>query len=166
MTRKAVRHALADWLNAAEIKGLDRVHPGPLYEVPWEQHQSDPTHMCQGWILVPRYRRDRIAGGNPLANGAPTGQKNVVATVRLVLFFRSTDPSGWLDAQDQFDDVTADVTSQLEAGARVAGRPDLFVSVGEYIGIDQQNDEPVALNGGTMQAEATITFEVDEVINA
>jgi hypothetical protein len=157
VSRKLVRHVTADWLAAAQIPGLDKVHEGKLPEIPWANHGAG-SYLCQAEVVVARRREVRLSLGNP-------GQKNPTSTVQLIVWFQSTDPD-WLDAQDAMDDITEAILGQLRNGHDL-GRADVILAAGEYqAGITQDDQEPVALNGGIMQAVCVITFEVEEVINA
>lgn len=160
MSRKLVRHAIADWVTAAQIPGLDKVWPGKVPEIPWSNYGSG-SYLCQAYVLIGRRRSGRIALGGPTS-----GQKCVTSSAVIIVWFRSTDPD-WLDAQDAMDDLTLAIIEQLQAGGRTLGRGDAISEAGEYeAGISQVDDEPEALDGGIMQAVCQIMFEVDEVITA
>lgn len=163
MSRKLIRAAAAAWIEAAQIEGLDKVHPGVLQEIPWAEHGSDPTYSCQATVFVKPRRETRIAGGG---TGPPNGQKMITSGVLVRLWFRSTD-ADWLANQDRFDDITEAVIQQIRAGGRTLGQtPDRILSAGEFdAGIVQDDDEPVSDNGGTFFATCAIRFETDEVIN-
>jgi hypothetical protein len=167
MSRKLVRHAAADWLTAAQIPGLDHVHPGKVKEIPWANYGTGSSaHMCQAYVLVDRRPEVRLAGGSPGSTGQPpNGQKEITSTVRVVVWFRSTDPD-WLTAQDELDDITEAMLEQLRF-TRTLGRPDVILAAGEFsAGIVQQDDEPEADDGGVMFARCTISFQTKEVINS
>lgn len=160
MSRKLIRHLTADWIEAAQIPGLDKVHPGKLKDIPWVNYGSG-SNVCQAEVMVERRPDKRIALGGPT-----NGQKEINSQVRIIVWFRSTLPD-WLEAQDDFDDITESIVQQIRAGGRVLGRPDVVVEAGEGAAqIVQSDDEPVALNGGIMQAVCEILFEVKEVINS
>jgi hypothetical protein len=160
VSRKLIRHVTADWFNAANIPGLDMVHPGTMREIPWANHGSG-ANLCQAEVLVGRRPDKRIALGGP-----KSGQKEINSQITLRIWFRSTN-TDWLEAQDDFDDITEAIVKQLRAGGRVLGRPDAVVSAGEFgQGIVQSDEEPVALDGGAMQARCEVLFEVTEVINS
>lgn len=163
MSRQLVRHAAADWLNAANIPGLDHVYPAKPLEMLWGEYASgNSEHMCQAYVHVPRRPERRLAGGGPTP---PQGQKEINSSVILTVWFRSTDPD-WLAAADEFDGITEAIIQQLRYG-RTLGRPDDISSAGEFeAGIGQQNDEPFADDGGVMFASCVITFQVTEVINS
>jgi len=160
MSRKLVRHAAADWFNAAQIPGLDYVYPGKPREINWANYGSG-TNLCQAWVFIAPRREHRIAYG-----GDNSGEKEINSLARLVVTFRSTN-SDWLEAQDDMDDITESIVEQLRAGGRKLGRPDVVLSAGEFeAGIEQDDDEPVALAGGIMQAVCVIAFEITEIINS
>lgn len=168
MSRKLVRHTLAEWLSAAQIPGLDHVYPGKPQEILWGAYATGgSSHLCQAYIIVSRRRETRIAGGEAdVLTQRPQGQKEITSTVTIVVFFRSTDPD-WLAAQDTYDDITEAMTQQLRGGGRALGRPDVIIAAGEFAaGIEQQDDEPEALDGGVMQTACGITLEVKEIINS
>jgi hypothetical protein len=162
MSRKLLRKAAAAWIEAAQIEGLDVVHPGILQEIPWAEHSSDPTYSCQATVFIRPRKELRIAGGGPT-----NGQKMITSGAVVTLWFRSADGSDWLGAQDRFDDICEDVIRQIRAGGRTLGQtPDRILSAGEFeAGIAQNNAEPVADNGGVLFARCDISFEIDEVIN-
>lgn len=167
MSRKLVRHATADWFEAAQIPGLDHVYPGKPLEILWADYATGSSaHMCQAYVLIDRRPEVRLAGGSPGGNGqAPNGQKEIHSQVRVTVWFRSTDPD-WLEAQDEFDDIVEAMIHQLRV-TRTLGRPDVILSAGEFsAGIVQQNEEPDADEGGVMFAGCTISFQATEVINS
>jgi hypothetical protein len=160
MSRKLVRHAAADWFNAAQIPGLDHVYPGKPKEILWAKYSSG-TNLCQAWLFLGPRREQRIAYG-----GDESGEKEINSLAHLIVTFRSSNPD-WLEAQDDMDDVTESLVEQLRAGGRKLGRPDVVLSAGEFeAGIEQQDEEPVAVNGGLMQAVCVIVFEITEIINS
>ncbi len=162
MSRRLTRHALADWLEAAQIEGLDKVHAGIMYSIPWDEHGSGSEYSCQAVVNIRPRRETRIAGGGL---GPPNGQKMITSGAEVRIYFRSADPD-WLAAQDAFDDICEAIVKQIRAGGRTLGRPDDILSAGEFeAGIVQDNAEPAADAGGVMFASCQVRFEIQEVIN-
>lgn len=167
MSRRLVRTALADWLSAAQITGLERVERALVQFQPPRFTSGSTLIKARGYVLLDsraRGREKRIAMAGP-----NDGQKQIDHTATVVLHFWSPLPSsddGWLTAQDGFDDVLEAVLEQIRNG-RTLGRPGPILQAGEGpFGMDWQITEPVSLNGGTIGATGEVTFQITEIINS
>lgn len=168
MSRRLIRTALAQWLTAAEITGLEEVERGLVQFQPPRFTAGSSLFKARGYVLLDsrgRGREKRIAMAGPTG-----GQIQIDHLATVVLHFWSPLPSsneGWLEAQDEFDDIFDAVLWQIRSGGRTLGRSDVILQAGEGpYGKDQQVSEPVALNGGTIGSVAETSFKITEIINS
>lgn len=164
MSRAIVRQAIADWLNAVAIDGLDEVKAGKV-QVQAPQIRADGSpYRGLAYVLLGVHganHEERIAMG-----GAYSGVKQIDYAATLMLHQWSAD-NDWITAQLAFDDTIDAVKGRIREGGRTLGRPDDILQAGEWtVGIDDQSTEPVALNGGTLYVVTEIYFQVTEVITA
>ena len=155
MTRKLVRHAVAEWLAAGQIPGLDRVDRAKVeYTIPTIR-AGTPRNRCYSYLLLSRDHEARISFG---------GEKQIDYRAVLVLHFWSVN-SDWLAVQDDLDDVIDGVKAQIRAGGHQLGRPDAILQAGEWTtGIEANPTEPISIVGGLIYSVCPITFEVPEII--
>lgn len=160
MSRTVVRYAVAQWLTAAEIYGLDKVLPAqPQVNQPSTTPQ-DTNHRCNAVVMLPTYQENRLSMGGPYS-----GDKEANYTAEIALNFWGNDVD-WVCCQDAFDELIEGILKQLRAGGRTLGRPDVILQAGEWTtGIHVQQSEPVPYDGGSYMQTAVITFEVTEILS-
>ena len=155
--RTVVRRAIADWINAAGIPGL-QVYPGML-AIDDDEIDSSANAVCHGYVHLPNDDESRLAMGGPYS-----GVKENDFDIDLVLKYWSSNED-WLSCQEDFDRIIWFVKAQLRTGGRTLGRPDVVLTAGEWTpGIKVQQSEPVAVNGSTYFQHAVIAFQVTEIL--
>lgn len=155
MSRKLVRRAVAEWLQAAQIPGLDCVDRAKkLYDPPTIRAGS-PRNRCNSYVLLGKGHEGRIAFG---------GEKQIDYRTALVLHFWSVN-TDWEAAQDDLDDLIDAVKAQIRSGGHQLGRPADILQAGEWkAGIDDDPTEPVSIGGGLIYVVCPVIFEVTEII--
>ena len=162
--RRLVRTAVANWLTAQHIQGLDHVYRSRPPEVTFAEYVTGTSaYRCQAYVFLPDDDEKRYTLTGPVL---PTG-KIIHYRVVLELWHRVYEISedDWADAEDDYDRIIDAVKDCLRAGGRQLGRPDVVFSIGEYMqGIQTRHDLPVMLEGGTSQRNGTVMFEVTQTI--
>jgi hypothetical protein len=157
VSRAAVRSALAQWLQAAEI--FDDVRRGKVNWQPPTIPAGSPKYRCNAYVLLSNAHESRLAMGGPTS-----GVKEIDYTAHVVMHFWSIDPD-WETAQDQFDQIIDELKAQIRTGGRTLGRPDVVFQAGEWtFGIDDQVSEPVTFAGSGMTQAASVSLEITELI--
>lgn len=157
MSRVAVRSALAQWLQAADI--FDDVRRAKVVWQPPTFPAGSPSYRCNAYVLLASAHESRIAMGGPT-----DGMKEIDYTAHVVMHFWSIDPD-WEAAQDQFDQIIDALKEQIRSGGRTLGRPDVVFQAGEWtFGIDDQVTEPVTIAGGQMTQVGSVSLEITELI--
>lgn len=162
--RRLVRTALAQWLTAQRIQGLDHVYRSQPPMTALELYRTGtPTYSCQAWIRLPGDEEKRLAFTGPVL---PTG-KIIHYVVDLEVRHRSYEPGelDWADDEDDYDRIFEALKDCLRAGGRQIGRADAVVSVGEYHdGLRGRHGEPEAVEGGAVERAGVLSFTVTQVI--
>lgn len=154
-----MRYAVAQWLTAAQIYGLDAVYSSTDQVDTVTITGQDPDHRCIATVHLPAYQENRLSMGGPYS-----GDKEANYTVELILNFWANDVD-WIASQDAFDDLIELILKQLRSGGRTLGRPDVVLQAGEWTtGIHVSQSEPTAMDGGQFSQSASVTFEVTEIL--
>lgn len=165
--RRLVREAVAEWITAQHVGGLQRVWSaaqGPD-RVDWEAvavGTGDPR--CQATVTIPRVSESRTAGTGPTNPGGKTAHYDV----ELELQYLSALPMEWADAIDDFDRIVDAVKDCVRARGRDLGRPDVILQAGEWPkdgSITDEVDEPVNIDGG-IYITGTVYFTVSQYMQA
>lgn len=162
--RRAVRTAIATWLTAQHIQGLDHVYRSRPPEVDFTEYVTGTSqYRCNAYVWLPDDEETRYVLTGPVL---PTGKLIHYAAI-LEFWHRVYEISegDWDDAEDDYDRIIDAVKDCIRGGGRQLGRPDIVFSVGEYrTGIVSQHEQPVMLDGGTAQRTGTLRFEVTQTI--
>lgn len=162
-SRRMVRTALAQWLMAQRIQGLDHVYRSqPPMKALEEYRTGASAYSCQAWIKLPQDDEDRLVKTGPVL---PTG-KIIHYQVQLEIWHRSYEPGelNWADDEDDYDRIYEALKDCLRAGGRTIGRPEAIVSVGEFQhGLQGQHAEPEPVDGA-VDRTGTLSFIVTQVI--
>jgi hypothetical protein len=163
--RKLVRTALAEWLTAQRIRGLQAVWAavqGPD-RVDWEAVAvgvSGPR--CQALIRIPRATEAREA----LTGPGNFGGKMVHYETELELHYLSGLPDDWEAAQDDYDRIVDALKDCLRGAGRDLARPEVVLQVGEYpreASITDDHDDPIDSDGG-IYITGTLSFTVSQYL--
>lgn len=161
--RRLMRTALAQWLTAARIQGLDHVYRSQPPEAALDRYRTGAAaYSCQVWFRLPDDDEKRYALTGPVL---PTG-KIIHYQVELTMWHRSYEPGelDWADDEDDYDRLYEALKDTLRAGGRQIGRPDAVLSVGEYRdGLHGTHAEPVDVDGA-VDRECTLAFWITQVI--
>jgi hypothetical protein len=162
--RRLVRTAIANWITAQHIQGLDHVYRSKPPEVSFTDYVTGTAaYRCNAYVFLPSDEETRYVLTGPVL---PTG-KLIHYRAELEVWHRVYEMSeqDWDDAEDDYDRIIDAVKDCLRAGGRQLGRPDVVFSVGEYRqGIMTEHAPPVILDGGTAQRNGTVIFEVTQTI--
>lgn len=162
--RRLMRTAIATWLTAQHIPGLDHVYRARPPEVTFTEYETGTSqYRCQAFVSIPDDKETRLVVTGPVL---PTG-KQIHYAAELEIWHRVYELSelDWADAEDDYDRIVDAVKDCLRAAGRQLGRPDAVFSVGEFQeGIVSRHDPPVLLDGGTAQRSGTIRFQVTQFI--
>lgn len=162
-SRRLMRTALAQWLTAQRIQGLDHVYRSVPPTTALELYRTGvSTYSCQAWIKLPTDKEERLVKTGPVL---PTG-KIVHYDVELEIWHRSYEPSeqDWADDEDDYDRIYEALKDCLRADGRTAGRPDVIVQIGEFGGISGHHSEPETVEGGAVDRSGVLAFTVTQVI--
>jgi hypothetical protein len=161
--RRLVRTALAQWLMAQRIQGLDHVYRSRPPEAALDLYRNGAApYSCQAWITMPSDGEERLVKTGPIL---PTG-KIIHYTVRLEIWHKSYEPgeNDWADDEDDYDRIYDALKDCLRAGGRQIGRGDAIVSVGEFReGLAGQHGEPEE-DDGAVERNGALSFIVTQVI--
>lgn len=162
--RRLVRTAVANWLTAQHIQGLDHVYRSRPPEVSFTEYVTgDSAYRCQAYVVIPEDAEQRLAFTGPVL---PTG-KLIHYRVQIEFWHRVYEISelDWDDAEDDYDRIIDSVKDALRAAGRQLGRPDVVLAAGENrAGIATRHELPELLDGGTSQRNGTVAFEVAQYI--
>lgn len=161
--RRLVRTALAQWLTAQRIQGLDHVYRAQPPETALDRYRNGAAaYSCQAWFKVRSDSEQRLVKSGPVL---PTG-KIVHYGVDLEIWHKSYSPGeeDWADDEDDYDRIYEAIKDALRAAGRTAGRPDALVSIGEFReGLAGQHADPVEDNGA-VERSGVLSFVVTQVI--
>lgn len=162
-SRRMVRTALAQWLMAQRIQGLDHVYRSRPPEAALDLYRTgDAAYSCQAWIKLPKDSEQRLVKTGPLL---PTG-KIIHYNVDLEIWHKSYVPGelDWADDEDDYDRIYDALKDCLRAGGRQIGRPDAIVTVGEFReGLDGTHGDPEE-NNGAVERSGVLSFTVTQVV--
>lgn len=158
--RRFVRWVIQQWLSAAQIRGLDRVHRSmPVPDIDFGAHEAGgPDTSCHVAIQVPRVVEERTAQVGPINAGGRILHCDVV----LRFFHVTWDASRSELGEDDYDRIVDAVKDQLRGRGRDLGRPDVVLSAGEWpreSAFEEDHDEPVF--DGTIQRRGELRLNVD-----
>lgn len=162
--RRAIRRALAAWLTAQHIQGLDHVYSSRPPEVDFTEYVTGTSSFrCDAYVFLASDEETRLTLTGPVL---PTGKiihyRAVFEVWHRVYELGDQD---WADAEDDYDRIIEAIKDGLRAQGRTAGRPELIFSLGEFrSGITTQHALPEMLDGGTAQRNGTVEFEVTQTI--
>lgn len=161
--RRLVRTALAQWLTAQRIQGLDHVYRSRPPETALDLYRNGAApYSCQAWIKIPRDGEGRLVKTGPVL---PTG-KIIHYSVILEIWHKSYEPGelDWADDEDDYDRIYDALKDCLRAGGRQIGRGDAIVTVGEFReGLAGDHADPVEDNGA-VERSGVLSFVVTQVI--
>lgn len=165
--RKLVRYAIAEWIEAQRIQGLDTVHrtdPGPD-KIQWDDAAlSTGDYHAQLTVALPSDDEDRLAYTGP----TDPGGKLVHYSVELGLYHLGGEPDSWLESEDDYDRIVERLKDAVRGRGRDLGRPDVILQVGEYprtSGISTDHEPAVAVAGaGGIFRRGTIRFTVSQYL--
>lgn len=161
--RRLVRTAIAQWLMAQRIQGLDHVYRSRPPEAALDRYRTGAApYSCQAWIRLPADVEERLVKTGPIL---PTG-KIIHYTAVLEIWHKSYEPGeyDWADDEDDYDRIYDALKDCLRAAGRTAGRPEAIVSIGEFReGLAGQHGDPEEDNGA-VERNGTLTFVVTQVI--
>jgi len=162
--RRLVRTALAQWLMAQRIQGLDHVYRSQPPTAALELYRTgEATYSCQAWVTIPDDGEGRYVQTGPVL---PTG-KIIHYSVVLEIWHRSYEPSeqDWADDEDDYDRIYDGLKDCLRAGGRQIGRPEALLSVGEFReGLAGRHGGPETVEGGAVDRAGSLSFIVTQVI--
>ena len=162
-SRRLMRTALAQWLMAQRIQGLDHVYRSVPPETALELYRTgESTYSCQAWVKLPTDREGRLAQVGPVL----TTGKIIHYEVELEIWHRSYVPGekDWADDEDDYDRIYEALKDCLRGSNRTVGRPDAIVQVGEHGGITGHHAEPETTQNGAVDRTGTLSFTVTQVI--
>lgn len=165
--RRLARTVIQQWITAQAIAGVDRVHRSPQVpdRIEWEAGPDDSRDFrAQVAINLRRASEDRAAYTGP----TDPGGKMINHDVELTIYHRSDVQSDQDEAQDDYDRVVDGLKDALRGTGRDFGRPDVFLSAGEYPrqgGITDDHDDPVMDYGGVLRL-GTISFTVHQYLQS
>lgn len=162
-SRALMRRALANWLTAQRIQGLDKVYRSEPPEVALERYRTGGAqYSCQAWVIFPSDDETRLTLTGPTL---PTG-KIVHYEVALEIWHRSYEPGelDWADDEDDYDRIYEAIKDSLRAGGRQLGRPDAVFQVGEFQGIRGEHERPMPTEGGAVDRSGMVHFVITQVI--
>jgi len=161
--RRLVRTALAQWLTAQRIGGLDHVYRSQPPDAALDRYRNGAAaYSCQAWIRLPDDDEKRLVMTGPVL---PTG-KIIHYLVHLIIWHRSYEPGelDWADDEDDYDRIFDGIKDALRAGGRQLGRPEVVLSAGEYReGLRGKHAEPELVDGA-VDREGVLSFYVTQVV--
>lgn len=161
--RRLMRTALAQWLTAQRIAGLDHVYRSqPPQEALERYRNGQASYSCQAWVRLSEDEEKRLVMTGPVL---PTG-KIIHYEVELSIWHRSYEPGeqDWADDEDDYDRIVEALKDCLRADGRQLGRPEAVFSVGEYHeGIRGRHAEPETVDGA-VDRTGVLSFVITQVI--
>lgn len=163
--RKGVRYAVKDWFDALRIPGVGHIYPGMENVLHFEDHPSGGGHPdCECLVLIDLAEdlesREAYTGpDNP-------GGKMIFYRIELEIHHRGNNADDWAGAHDDYDRIIDAFKSGLRAEGRNLGRPDVYLTAGEYprgSTISVQSD-PVADSNGVAVRRGIISFQVTQYL--
>lgn len=148
--RELVSVALAEWMAAQHIGGLQAVQPTPRgpARVDWEEYAVGVGGpRCQVVLSIPRASEARVAGVGPTNAGGKLAHYEVTAEV----YYLGGEPVNWQAAVFDFYRIVDALKDCLRGSGRDLQRPDVILQVGEWpreVSISDELDEPIDAEGG------------------
>lgn len=163
--RRLVRESVKAWFDAQEIPGIGHIYASMEPGLHFEDHPSsggDPNCEC---IIMIDLAVDAEARGAYTGPDNPGG-KMIFYQVELEVHHRGNDVDGWAAAHNDYDRIIDALKSCLRAEGRNLGRPDVYLTAGEYprdSGIMVQSD-PVADSNGVAVRRGIMSFQVTQYL--
>jgi hypothetical protein len=160
--RTLVRTALAQWLDAQHILGVDKVHQSqPPVTALDEYRTGEAAYSCQMWVRLPEDQDTQISAVGPDGiNGRALHYE-----VHLTIWHRSYEPGAldWSDDEDDYDRIVGAIKDALHGRGRDLGRPDAIFAVAlRQGGIRGSHEEPLN-EDGVVDREGTLRFAVTQM---
>lgn len=157
--RKAVRQALAGWVDAQKIPGIGQVLASLRPDVDWAEVL--PSHGCAAVVHI-------YLGNSDEARGAYTGPvdpggKDIHYEAELRLLHRGLDPDDWEGSEDDFDRIVDALMGALRGRGRDLGKPGLVLQAGEWgQGIQFLRGEPQVQTeeGDVVDRRGSVAFTI------
>ena len=161
-SRSAVRAAVASWISAANVSGLNQVLTSFPKRINFQVNsQAGQINRAAGVVFLASETEARVAIG-----GAYNGWKRVDYEVDFQIFHHSMARNSE-DAMDSFDTIIDGVQNQLRAGGHTLGLSDgSVIWQAAEPGISVNYGEPLTNDGGATETWAAIRFTVTQMINA
>jgi hypothetical protein len=159
--RSDARAALVDWLVAADIVGVDKVHP--TYPRRWDfTIYGAGDHRCQISVDFEADGELRMAIG-----GESSGKKRIDYLVCLDIFHRSAAIDTSVSMED-FDRIIDELKERLRADRRLGSTEDIVWQAGEGgYGIQTEYESPTTHVGGEpTENRAKMRFEITQWITS
>lgn len=163
--RRETRTAIAQWLTACRIRGVDHVYPSVPPEYKFELWRTGTVdYSCLVGVQISMDSEDYTANVGP---GQPGGNL-VHYNVKLHLRHRSFTPGeqDWSDDEDDYDRIVDGIKDGLRR-ARDLNRPDVFLTAGVWPrvrSIVAQHDDPYMTEDGPVDRWGVISFNVGQYL--
>src|SRR5690606_12527857 len=161
--RSQTRKALVEWLEDAEIDGLDKVWSTfpRAQNVDFNRYGSGP-HRCHAAIFFEEEGELRFAIGGP-----HSGKKRIDYLVAIHLLHRSVCPDE-SEVIDDFDRIVDEIKARLRADRRLSKDDSIVWQAGEGGYGIQCDFEPADQQGGgePIENRGRIRFEITQWITA
>jgi hypothetical protein len=161
--RRLMRTALAQWITAMRIQGVDHVYRSEPPEAALDQYRNGAApYSCQIWIRIQDDAETRLSKVGP---DLPTG-KIIHYETQLLIWHRSYEPGelDWADDEDDYDRIYDALKDCLRGNGRHLGRPEAIFSLGEIrSGLAGHHDGP-ATDGDAVDRTGTLRFTITQVI--
>lgn len=155
--RRLARNALADYITAQRIPGLDIAGPSaPTPQlISFEDRQGQANGAAQLYVTIPRSREERVAGTGPTDRGGKMWHADVILDVWHAWF-----DGDFTASEDDYDRIIDAVKDCLRGPGRDLARPEVVLQVGEWpreSSIEDEHDDPV-WSDGTILRHGQVTF--------
>lgn len=155
--RRLARNAIADWITAQNIFGLDDFSASAKTpdRVDFNEFEHRADGSCQAFVTIPKEREAREAGTGPTDRGGKMMHFDVMIDVWHAWF-----TGDWTDSEDDYDRIIDAIKDAIRGPGRDLGRPEVVLQVGEWpreASIEGDHDEPVWADG-TIIRHGVISF--------
>lgn len=164
--RRLVRESVKAWLDAQEIPGIGHIYPGMdsggLHFEDYPSTGGDRDCECLVMIDIANDIESREAYTGP----DNPGGKMIFYQIELEIFHNGNNADAWAEAHNDYDRIVDALKACLRAEGRNLGRPDVYLTAGEYprsSSIVVQSD-PVANSNGVAVRHGIMSFQVTQYL--
>lgn len=164
--RKLVRWALADWIDAQRIDGIDHVYRSKPTVWQFDLYPHTGTDFsCLIAATLGLDSEDRLAVTGPIDPGG----KLVHYNAALLINHRSVVPDDSQessDSEDDYDRIVGALKDCLRGNGRDLGRPEVILQIGEYprVGGIRHKPDPPIQDGDTTVRTGRIDFQITQYL--